>query len=78
MNNHQKAAYRNVLDHFNCTIILIFFWILLLATTFAALMFHLQIVNVEEDYLLDAFGEEYLNYKKKVCRYFGWKFEQKS
>ena len=60
-------------------ILLMFFnWILLLATTFAALMFHLQIVNVEEDYLLDAFGEEYLNYKKKVCRYFGWKFEQKS
>lgn len=61
------------------SILLMFFnWILFLATVFAVLMFHLQIVNVEEDFLLDAFGEEYLNYKKKVCRYFGWKIERKS
>ena len=30
-------------------------------------------VNVEEDFLLETFGEEYLNYKKKVCRYIGRK-----
>lgn len=38
---------------------------------FAILMFHLQIVNVEEDHLLDAFGDEYLTYRKNVSRYFG-------
>lgn len=55
-------------------ILLIFFnWVLLAASAFAALMFHLQIVNVEEDFLLEAFGEEYLNYRKKVNRYFGRK-----
>lgn len=32
-----------------------------------------QIVNVEEDFLLTAFGEEYLAYRKKVCRYLGRK-----
>lgn len=37
----------------------------------AALLFHLQIVNVEEEHLLEAFGEEYLQYKKKVFRYLG-------
>lgn len=53
-------------------ILLMFFnWVLLAASAFAALMFHLQIVNVEEDFLLEAFGEEYLNYRKKVKRYFG-------
>lgn len=53
-------------------ILLMFFnWVLLAASIFTALMFHLQIVNVEEDFLLEAFGEEYLNYKKKVNRYFG-------
>ena len=40
---------------------------------FAMLMFHLQIVNVEEEFLLEAFGDEYLRYKKKVCRYIGRK-----
>ncbi len=32
-----------------------------------------QIVNVEEDFLLTTFGEEYLPYRKKVCRYLGRK-----
>lgn len=55
-------------------ILLIFFnWILLGTSIFAALMFHLQIVNVEEDFLLETFGKEYLNYKKQVNRYFGRK-----
>lgn len=55
-------------------ICLMFFnWVLLLVSVFAMLMFHLQIVNVEEDFLLDSFGEEYISYKKKVNRYFGRK-----
>ncbi len=37
----------------------------------AVIMLHLQIVNVEEDFLIEAFGDEYLAYQKKVCRYFG-------
>lgn len=53
-------------------VLLMFFnWVLLAASAFAALMIHLQIVNVEEDFLLAAFGEEYLEYRKKVCRYIG-------
>ena len=48
-------------------------WILCVATGAALVLFHLQIVNVEEDFLLDAFGEDYLKYKKKVCRYIGRK-----
>ena len=32
-----------------------------------------QIVNVEEDFLIEAFGNEYLQYKSKVCRYLGRK-----
>ena len=40
-------------------------WYLLITTALTVCLFHLQIVNVEEDFLLEAFGEEYLNYKKK-------------
>lgn len=47
--------------------------ILCVLTVFAVVMYHLQIVNVEEDFLLAAFGDEYLQYKKKVCRYIGRK-----
>ena len=55
-------------------ILLMFFnWVLFAVSFFAALMIHLQIVNVEEDFLLEAFGEDYLNYRKKVNRYFGRK-----
>ena len=50
-----------------------FNWVLLLVSVFAMIMFHLQIVNVEEEFLLDFFGEEYILYKKKVNRYFGRK-----
>lgn len=53
-------------------ILLMFFnWVLFAVSAFAALMFHLQIVNVEEDFLLEAFGEEYLQYRKTVNRYIG-------
>lgn len=48
-----------------------FNWYLFAATFLAVLLFHLQIVNVEEEFLKEAFGNEYLQYKKKVYRYFG-------
>lgn len=55
-------------------ILLIFFnWYLCFATVIAVLLFHLQIVNVEEDFLIEAFGNDYLQYKSKVCRYLGRK-----
>ena len=50
-----------------------FNWFLCFVTSFAVLFFHLQIVNVEEDFLIEAFGDEYLQYKSKVCRYLGRK-----
>jgi len=50
-----------------------FNWFLCFATGFAVVFFHLQIVNVEEDFLIEAFGNEYLQYKLKVCRYLGRK-----
>ena len=53
-------------------ILLMFFnpilWIL---SFLGAFIFHLQIVNVEEEFLLSSFGQEYLNYKKAVNRYIG-------
>lgn len=58
-------------------ILLIFFnWLLVIFTAWAMIMLHLQILQ-EERFLLTVFGDEYINYKKKVCRYFGrksWKF----
>ncbi len=50
-----------------------FNWVLLVVSVFAVFMLHLQIVNVEEDYMSASFGEPYLEYKKKVCRYLGRK-----
>ena len=56
-------------------ILLMFFnWGLFAVSIFAALMFHLQIVNVEEDFLLESFGEDYLNYRKKVKNLFSVPF----
>jgi len=55
-------------------IVLMFFnWGLLAVSSFASVMLHLQIVNVEEPFLLEAFGDEYLKYQKTVNRYFGRK-----
>lgn len=48
-----------------------FNWILWIVSCLGMILFHLQIVNVEEDFLLEAYGDEYLSYKKRVCRYFG-------
>lgn len=57
-------------------ILLMFFnWILLIVSLFAMLMFHLQIVNVEEDFLIVTFGDTYLDYQKKVNRYLGRKIK---
>ena len=55
------------------TLLMFFNWILCVLTVFAVIMYHLQIVSVEEEFLLAAFGNEYLQYKKKVCRYLGRK-----
>ena len=55
------------------TLLMFFNWILCGLTVFAIIMYHLQIVNVEENFLLATFGNEYLQYKKKVCRYIGRK-----
>ena len=53
-------------------ILLMFFnWIMFAVSVFAIVMFHLQIVNVEEDFLTKAFRDEHLEYKKKVNRYLG-------
>lgn len=52
---------------------MLFNWMLFAASALGILMFHLQIVNVEEDFLQRAFGNEYLQCKKKVCRYIGRK-----
>ena len=55
--------------------IVLMFWSLPLfaASAAAALLLHLQIVNVEEDFLIAAFGEEYLAYCRQVNRYLGRK-----
>lgn len=45
--------------------------LLLMFSVWAMVMFHLQIRFVEEVFLLETFGEVYLNYKNKVCRYIG-------
>ncbi len=47
--------------------------LLFVVTALTIIMFHLQIVNVEEDFLITTFGKEYIEYKSKVCRYFGRK-----
>lgn len=52
-------------------ILLMFFNIgTLLFSLFSILMLHLQILQ-EEKYMAKTFGEEYLEYKKKVFRYIG-------
>jgi len=54
-------------------LLMFFNWYLLAITLLAVIMLHLQIVNVEEDFLITTFGDEYLAYRKKVCRYIGRK-----
>lgn len=53
-------------------VLLMFFnWVLFMITLLAVAVLHLQIVNVEENFLITTFGEDYLEYRKKVCRYIG-------
>lgn len=59
-------------DLLHTSILLMFFSRgLCAASVFAMVMYHLQIVNVEEDFLLTAFGDAYLDYKRRVRRYIG-------
>ncbi len=44
---------------------------LLVISVMACLMLHLQIVNNEEPFLREIFGEEYFEYEKHVNRYLG-------
>lgn len=46
---------------------------LCMLSVIAVILFHLQIVNVEEDFLIEHFGDEYIAYRKKVRRYLGRK-----
>ena len=46
---------------------------LLVFSLFSAVMLHLQTVVVEEPFLRKAFGKDYENYTKSVCRYLGKK-----
>ena len=56
------------------SILFMFFnWGLFIITVSAIVMLHLQIVHVEEAFLIKTFGEEYWDYRKKVCRYIGRK-----
>lgn len=55
-------------------VLLMFFnWVLFAITIIAYVLFHLQIVNVEEAFLVVAFKDDYMKYCKKVNRYFGRK-----
>ncbi len=51
--------------------VMFFNWALFAVSFFAAATLHLQIVHVEEPFLAEAFGEEYLEYRSRTCRYLG-------
>ena len=54
-------------------ILFMFFnWTLLIFTIFSILMLHLQILQ-EEKFLPTVFGDDYIDYSKRVCRYIGRK-----
>lgn len=60
-------------DYVYIGILLMFFNIpLLFFTIFAMIMLHLQILQ-EEQFLPEVFGDDYISYKNKVCRYLGRK-----
>lgn len=50
-----------------------FNWGLFAISLYGIIIFHLQIVNVEEEFLAEQFGDSYLEYKSKVNRYLGRK-----
>ena len=53
--------------------LMFFNWALFAVSVAGAVMFHLQIVYVEEACLSRTFGDEYTDYRKRVCRYLGRK-----
>ena len=73
--NFQGSTHRIGVGSFSYLSILFMFfnWGLFIITVSAIVMLHLQIVHVEEDFLIKTFGEEYWDYRKKVCRYIGRK-----
>lgn len=52
---------------------LCFSWSLLILSMIGIVVFHLQIVYVEERFLVQNFGQLYIKYMKQVRRYFGRK-----
>lgn len=61
-------------DLLDLGILLMFFnWVLFVLSVLAVILYHLQIVNVVEDFLLETFGKDYAGYRKKVRRYYGRK-----
>lgn len=52
-------------------LITFFSWPLYIFTLITIVFFHLQIVNVEEDFLIATFKDEYVEYMKHTPRYFG-------
>ena len=53
------------------TLLMFFNWPLLIVLLGTIFMFHLQIVEVEEPFLLATFGDSYKSYMRKVHRYIG-------
>ena len=54
-------------------LLMFFSWWHLVFVLFAIIMLHLQIVMIEEPFLPSVFGQAYIDYSKKVCRYIGRK-----
>lgn len=52
---------------------LCFSWVLLILSRIGIVVFHLQIVDVEEKFLVQNFGQLYVEYTKQVGRYIGRK-----
>ena len=52
-------------------LITFFNYCLLVLTIFTVVLFHLQIIMVEEKFLIKTFGDDYLYYCKSVKRYIG-------
>lgn len=65
LSNQPQSRLRDLTFLYIGTLLMFFNWILCFLTVFAVIMYHLQIVNVEEDFLFATFGNEYLYYKKK-------------
>lgn len=59
------------------TLLMFFNGVLCALTVLAMGVYHLQIVNVEEDHLIAAFKDEYLQYRSTVRRYLGRRAQKK-